>query len=205
MLLQIAQHCKVIKEGIKYLGRVYWHESLLDHVCIGDDILIRSAPKYTHPDEIQVYAQGQWICSAFARDSALGKEVTGRQVAGAQRGQRAKARLKIKGEQAMLQATDKEIAQRQAEQESLPLQQRSEIRPLQPDEIAPPAPLQGHQGAMAPQQQEAPSSPPGMPSEAEDTIPLATSPKPKKIPPPRPERGKTAHAAWTYLVALEDQ
>jgi hypothetical protein len=93
VLLQEAAQRRVLKEGIKYGGRVYWHADLA--TIVGEDVLVRAAPSYTAPDELEVYFQMQWRCTAFALDSAKGRAVPRPVVAEAQRRQRAHARKLI--------------------------------------------------------------------------------------------------------------
>jgi putative transposase len=93
VLLQEAARRRVLKEGIKYGGRVYWHADLA--TLVGEEVLVRAAPSYTAPDELEVYFQTQWRCTAFALDSAQGRALPRPVVAEAQRRQRAHARKRI--------------------------------------------------------------------------------------------------------------
>ncbi len=49
ILLKEAAQRRVLKEGIKYLGRIYWHADLA--TLVGEDVLVRAAPSYMAPDE----------------------------------------------------------------------------------------------------------------------------------------------------------
>lgn len=93
VLLQEASPRRVLKEGIKYGGRVYWHANLA--TLVGEDILVRAAPSYQAPDELEVYFENQWRCTAFALDSAKGQALPRSEVAQAQQRQRAHARQRI--------------------------------------------------------------------------------------------------------------
>lgn len=93
VLLHEAARRRVLKEGIKYGGRVYWHTELA--TLVGEEVLVRAAPSYTAPDDLEVYFQTQWRCTAFALDSAQGRAVPRPVVAEAQRRQRAHARKRI--------------------------------------------------------------------------------------------------------------
>ncbi len=93
VLLKEASLRRVLKEGIKYGGRVYWHANLA--TLVGEDILVRAAPSYKAPDELEVYVEDQWRCTAFALDSAKGQELPRSVVSQAQRQQRAHARQRI--------------------------------------------------------------------------------------------------------------
>jgi hypothetical protein len=98
-----------IKEGIKYAGRVYWDENLAAHVPMGAEVLLRAARDYTRPDTVEVFYQKQWICTATARDSQVGRQVTGKQVLTAQRKQEQRIREDIREKRAVLQQADQEI------------------------------------------------------------------------------------------------
>ena len=110
VLLKEAAHRRVLKEGIKYSGRIYWHANLA--TLVGEDILVRAAPSYMAPDSLEVYFEEQWRCTAFALDSAKGLALPRSVVTEAQRDQRAAARRRI----AKAQATVKEIPSPPSEQ-----------------------------------------------------------------------------------------
>lgn len=94
MLLKEPSHRHVLKEGIKYAGERYWHSELA--VLVGEEVLVRAAPCYTAPDELEVFFEGQWRCTAFALTSAKGQAVQRQEVVEAQRRQRGHARRRIK-------------------------------------------------------------------------------------------------------------
>ena len=105
----LMEPCKrrVIKEGIKYDGRIYWHMALAP--LVSENVLIRVEPSYSAPDEIQVFYDGQWICTALATDSEEGQQVTPAQIRAAQREQRQKARQEIEHYRSALEDADQEI------------------------------------------------------------------------------------------------
>jgi putative transposase len=93
LLLKEAAPRRVLKEGIKYLGRIYWHADLA--TLVSEDVLVRAAPSYMAPDELEVYFEEQWRCTAFALDSARGRTLPRFTVSDAQRSQRAETRRRI--------------------------------------------------------------------------------------------------------------
>ncbi len=94
VLLKEPAHRRVLKGGIKYAGERYWHPELA--VLVGEEVLVRAAPCYTAPDELEVFFESQWRCTAFALASAKGQAVQRKEVVEAQRRQRAQARRRIK-------------------------------------------------------------------------------------------------------------
>lgn len=111
VLLQEAAQRRVLKEGIKYGGRVYWHADLA--TLVGEDVLVRAAPSYTAPDELEIYFETQWRCTAFALDSARGQAIPRPVVVEAQRRQRAHARKRIAAaRETMEEATPSKIPSR---------------------------------------------------------------------------------------------
>jgi putative transposase len=108
VLLMKAATRRVINKGIKYENRLYWHTALGD--LVGKQVLIRRAPTYAPPDEIEVYYRDTWICTAFAIDSPTGKAITAREVRFAQQEQRQQARHRIQAAQEAVTDADAEIA-----------------------------------------------------------------------------------------------
>lgn len=102
---------RVIKEGIKYQGRMYWHQELATFV--GQDVVVRAQPHYAAPDEVEVFADGRWICTAFATDSSRGYAVGREEVAGAQRAQREAATEAIRNARSAVAQADREIAEQE--------------------------------------------------------------------------------------------
>ncbi len=129
VLLKEAAHRRVLKEGIKYLGRIYWHAALA--TLVGEDVLVRAAPSYLAPDELEVYFGEQWRCTAFALDSAKGLALPRSAVTEAQRHQRETARRRI----VKAKARAKEASPPQADQRPA----RRRVAPTPPDLSAPPS------------------------------------------------------------------
>jgi putative transposase len=107
-LLKKSKLCKVIKTGIKYRGRLYWHRALGGYV--GKYVFVRAVPSYAAPDEIEVFDRDDWICPAFAIDSEVGKAVTAEDVRAAQREQREQAWDRIHAARDAVKQVDAEIA-----------------------------------------------------------------------------------------------
>jgi len=103
MLLKEPATRRVLKEGIKYAGERYWHPELA--VLVGESVLVRAAPHYTAPDEIEVFFEGRWRCTAFALTSSQGEALERQVVVDAQRRQRTHARSRIKAAREALQST----------------------------------------------------------------------------------------------------
>lgn len=107
IFLTTAIRRKVGKWGIKHDHRKYWHEQLGG--LVGEWVTIRSAPYYEGPDEVEVFHEGNWICTAFAQDSARGEAVTGYDVRRAQQNQRAGYREAINIDKEALREADQAI------------------------------------------------------------------------------------------------
>jgi putative transposase len=103
-----------LKEGIKYTNRVYWSDDLAATVPVDSPVLLRAAPAYTKPDTVEVFYQGQWVCTANARDSEMGRAVTGQQVLTAQRQQSKRIHDVIEQKQDVLNQAEQEIEKQQA-------------------------------------------------------------------------------------------
>ena len=117
VLLKEPAHRRVLKEGIKYAGERYWHPELA--VLVGEEVLVRAAPCYTAPDELEVFFEGQWSCTAFTLASAKGQAIQRKEVVEAQRRQRAQARRRIQAAREALEvpspsATEQRKGRRQA-------------------------------------------------------------------------------------------
>lgn len=114
MLLKEAAQRRVLKEGIKYMSRIYWHADLA--TLVGEDILVRAVPSYMTPDELEVYFEDQWRCTAFALDSAKGQALPRAVVSDAQHQQRQNARRRITKAREVVQAMEQEASPAQSEQ-----------------------------------------------------------------------------------------
>lgn len=105
-LLLEATNRNVIKTGIKYEARQYWHTELA--TIVGQQVLIRADTAYEAPDEIEVYHDGHWLCTAFALDSERGRSVTQVEIAAAQRQQREAARQQVNAAKTLIQEVDQQ-------------------------------------------------------------------------------------------------
>jgi hypothetical protein len=108
ILLLVAETRILNKPSINYGNRRYWHEDFAK-IPVGSKVEIRAQPDYMRPDEIEVFYEKRWICSAFAHDSAKGRAVTGKQVIQAQRQQMKRIKTTIKVKKAVLFNADLEI------------------------------------------------------------------------------------------------
>lgn len=117
----------VSKQGIKVNSRIYWHEELA--TLVGERVVIRSAPAYEAPDEIEVYYGGHWICTAIADDSDAGMKVTRQQVARAQQRQRNIAKHRIQTSRQELEKSEAKIEERGEKPISLPPAKKSKSSP----------------------------------------------------------------------------
>ncbi len=108
VLLMEREERRVFKDGIHYRDRFYWHPDLPP--LIGSDVLIRTAPIYRPPDEIEVFQDGLWICTALATDSDLSQGVTREEMGKAKQEQKGYWNRRIQEARAASDAADREIA-----------------------------------------------------------------------------------------------
>ena len=108
ILLMEPETRKVIKTGISYKGRTYWHVELA--ALVGENVLIRAALPYSAPDEIEVFHRGTWICTAFAMDSDRGRLVDRREIREAIEAQRSTIRTEIETARRAVEEAEREIA-----------------------------------------------------------------------------------------------
>ncbi len=99
---------RVFKDGIHYRDRFYWHPDLPP--LIGTDVIVRAAPIYRPPDEIEVFQDGIWICTALATDSDLSQGVTREEMGKAKQEQKGYWNRRIQEARAASDAADREIA-----------------------------------------------------------------------------------------------
>ncbi len=104
VLMMEPEHRKVSKGRISFPGRKYFHPALA--TLVGDQVLVRRPTHYGPPEAIEVYKNGQWICTAVALDSELADTITASDVRDAQRVQRRTARAQINSAKAMLATED---------------------------------------------------------------------------------------------------
>ncbi len=136
VLLMEPKKRVILKDGIYYRGRLYWHPILPAYV--GEQVEVRAAPIYRPPDEIVVYRirNRQRLCTAKAMDAPAGQAVTQLDIANAKREQRASLRRSIEQAREEAKAIDREIAALpaketasalpEAEQETAPLSRSAE-------------------------------------------------------------------------------
>lgn len=134
-LLMKSKTRQVIKPGIKYLNRLYWHRALGD--LVGKSVLVRSAPNYTPPDDIEVFHRDIWICTAFAIDSEVGKALIAKDVRDAQREQRELAWKRIHEARDAVEQVDAEIAALQLDSKGNSLPPPSQPRDAPSDASVP--------------------------------------------------------------------
>jgi putative transposase len=110
VLLMEPKKRVILKDGIYYRGRLYWHPILPAYV--GEQVEVRAAPIYRPPDEIVVYRlrNRQRLCTAKAMDSPAGQAVTQLDIANAKREQRTSLRRSIEQAREEAKAIDREIA-----------------------------------------------------------------------------------------------
>ena len=98
---------KVLKVGIKFGGRKYWHAELAK--IVSQEVVIRADTHYEAPDEIEVYFRDRWLCTAFALDSERGRAVTRSEIAEAQRSQVNAIRSEIAHARSVLAAVEDQV------------------------------------------------------------------------------------------------
>jgi hypothetical protein len=154
VLLKEPATRRVHKEGIKYAAELYWHPELA--VLVGEYVLVRAAPHYTAPEEIEVFFEGNWRCTAFALTSPQGQTLERKVIVDAQRQQRAHARSRIKAAHHVYEtlqsthpsldsAAKQQSTGRQNKGEDRGRQQPANLLPNLPTPSALPASLTTHQ------------------------------------------------------------
>ncbi|NJN68586.1 MAG: DDE-type integrase/transposase/recombinase [Chloroflexaceae bacterium] len=73
ILLKEPFRRKVVKKGIKIEGRWFWHSELAE--IVGEHVTVRIGTTYEKPEEIEVFHNDQWFCTAFWVASPQGQEV----------------------------------------------------------------------------------------------------------------------------------
>lgn len=127
ILLMERARRKVGKIGIRYKSREYWHDALAS--LVGESVLVRAGPSYAAPDEIEVFHDGHWVCTAFATDSERGRAVNRSDIRAAQRRQRQAARQMIDEAREALSDAEREIEEvTQKTKAPEPSQERSQQR-----------------------------------------------------------------------------
>jgi putative transposase len=108
ILLQRGESRVVQKSCIEFEGREYWHADL--STIVGAHVFVRCAPLYEPPDEIDVYHDGHYHCTAFAKDSEQAEHVTRTEMAEAIRNQRTHYGAQIKAARDDHAALQRELA-----------------------------------------------------------------------------------------------
>jgi putative transposase len=93
LLLKEVSFRTVSNDGIDFEGRSFWHIELGD--LVGRRVQLRAEPVYANSDEIEVFYDGKWVCTAIAKDSPAGRAVTAQEIRSGQELQRNKARNRI--------------------------------------------------------------------------------------------------------------
>ena len=114
-LLTKAEGREAHKFGIQYRKRTYWNRDL--GTVIGKHVLIRATPSYAAPDDIEVFYEDLWVCTAFATDSEKGKAVTAEDVREAKQEQRQQIRQRLHEARDAVAEVDAEMTTRSHEQE----------------------------------------------------------------------------------------
>lgn len=109
VLLMSSETRRVLKTGIKYAGRQYWHPNLA--VLVGDSVALRIEPSYSAPDTVEVFHNGQWVCTAYADDTAEYKNIPRELISNAQLEQKQMARETIANARSALNEVDSELSQ----------------------------------------------------------------------------------------------
>jgi len=158
MLLKEPADRVVAKDGIAYRNRTYWHTIVPD--LVGKHVEIRAEPIYRAPDEIEVFLDHQWMCTAKATDA---QTLTQKEIGTAKQEQKEHLRRSIKKAREAAHLADQEIAALQRDQPTQPTPS--------PDASTPPAQVPSP---------DMPPPPDASPSKAKrhDTAP-ASAPVPK--------------------------
>jgi putative transposase len=125
----------IAKDGISYRTRLYWHSTL--SVLVGKQVQIRAEPIYRAPDEIEVFLDHQWMCTATATDVHT---LTHQEISVAKRAQKEHLRQSIKKAREAAHAAVEEMTAMTAFQHP-PSQQRATTSQT-PAPHAPHAPYQ---------------------------------------------------------------
>ncbi len=105
MLLKEPDDRVVAKDGIYYRNRIYWHTMVPD--LVGKHVEVRAEPIYRAPDEIEVFLDHRWMCTAKATDAQV---ITQKDMGTAKREQKEHLRRGIKKAREAADLADREIA-----------------------------------------------------------------------------------------------
>jgi transposase InsO family protein len=205
-LLEVTCQRNVGKEQIQYANRNYWSAELAGKVYTGQRVVIHAAPEYMQPESIEVYdLHGNKLGTAEDCDSASGREVTGQEVAEAQRRQRARDRLVILEERSYLKEADQEIERRGGEQSQSKSERAAREKKAAVEAGSPAA------DPVVPASTKATTTPsvsPAPPSKGNPPTPSANSKAPQgqnQTSRLRLAKQPTSSSAWDNLMRLEEQ
>lgn len=105
LLLKESADRVVAKDGISYRSRLYWHAVLPD--LVGKHVEVRGEPIYRAPDQIEVFLDHQWMCTATATDL---QTITQKDIGTAKQQQKEHLRRNIKRAREAADLSDQEIA-----------------------------------------------------------------------------------------------
>jgi hypothetical protein len=105
LLLKESADRVVAKDGISYRSRLYWHAVLPD--LVGKHVEVRGKPIYRAPDQIEVFLDHQWMCTATATDL---QTITQKDIGTAKQQQKEHLRRNIKRAREAADLADQEIA-----------------------------------------------------------------------------------------------
>ncbi len=129
LLLKEPADRVVAKDGIAYRNRIYWHATLPD--LVGKHVEVRGEPIYRAPDQIEVFLDHQWMCTATATDL---QTITQRDMGTAKQQQKEHLRHSIRTAREAAERADQEIAAFQRDQ---PTQSASSADGSMPKEPVP--------------------------------------------------------------------
>lgn len=109
MLLLESKRCTVQKDGIAFKTKKYWHPDLAP--LVREKVLIRADTRYEAPEEIEVFHDGQWICTAFDQNSERGRRVTDADIGRAKKQQRRQANENIKQKKHALKTMERSVGE----------------------------------------------------------------------------------------------
>lgn len=116
MLLKEPTNRVVAKDGIYYRNRIYWHTTLPD--LVGKQVQIRAEPIYRAPDEIEVFWDHLWMCTAKAIDA---QTITQKEIGTAKHEQKEHLRRSIKKAREAADVAARDIAALQHDQSLQPV------------------------------------------------------------------------------------
>jgi putative transposase len=123
-LLMEPEKRRVTKGRISLDGRLYFHPELATHIATW--VQVRRPTHYGLPDFIEVYKNGEWICTAVALDSELADDITAKDVRDAQRSQRQAADNEIAKANETLTADNQQQTPTSQEEVSKPAEHKPE-------------------------------------------------------------------------------